>query len=317
MICPTRHTVDNVRLPQLPLCGLPDTTAVHEPYSLTLQLYKPNVVQNEGKVNLAANKMASQSGTVGTHQAKTAVNGDINDFSQTSQNQEVNWWAVDLGAKYSIGGIKIFNREGFYERLEKVSILTSNKTNPSDPSLSSVDWTRIIYREPSYPAALTHNFDPPVEGQQVAILNTHKEGLALAEVEVYDFNYVRDKNVGQSTTKSSHPASYAVDGDLSKYSSTRNRINSWWKVNIGRQILFRAVKVFVRDVCQCMLVSPDVEFPEELSMVILIDVLQRFPSDMLVSLDVEFTEDLSAVIFIHLTRSFPQVLWFIKALLIA
>ncbi|XP_067947078.1 fucolectin-4-like [Watersipora subatra] len=154
---------------------------------LTL-LLSVHIPPAEGEVNLALNKPARQSGEYKPNEvypASNAVNGDTSDFSHTAANKSVNWWTVDLGAKYSIGSITLYNKpEPYGARLRKVSILTSNKAQPSDPALTSGDWTRVSYQDPYYPEVATLNFNPPIEGQNVAILNTHVEGLALAEVEI-------------------------------------------------------------------------------------------------------------------------------------
>ncbi|XP_067947182.1 uncharacterized protein [Watersipora subatra] len=198
---------------------------------------------SEAEVNLVYQQETRQSGEYSeAFPASNAVNGNTSDFSYTAAGQQANWWMVNLGSKYSIGSITLYNRlepYGEYQNNGGVRI------QPSDPSLSSDDWTRVSYQEDAYPQVQTHNFTPPIEGQHVAIFNIHPEGLALAEVEIREYCYSRGKLSFQYPP--SEDANNAADGDLSKYSSTRNHTNGWWKVDLGRQILFREVKIFVRD----------------------------------------------------------------------
>ena len=62
--------------------------------------------------NLAYNKPARQSSTSNTDAASNALNGIFTDYSQTETNDDPKWWTVDLQSKYSIGRIKLYEREG-------------------------------------------------------------------------------------------------------------------------------------------------------------------------------------------------------------
>lgn len=64
-----------------------------------------------GATNLALGKPAAQGSTYHElYTADKAVNGDLNDFSRTSDSDANKWWTVDLEKKYSIGKIIVHNR---------------------------------------------------------------------------------------------------------------------------------------------------------------------------------------------------------------
>ena len=71
------------------------------------------------------------------------------------------------------------------KRLAKISILTSNATSPSDPSLTSNDWVIRHYQEEPYGKVGVIEFDPVTEAQHVEVFSENIEGLALAEVLVF------------------------------------------------------------------------------------------------------------------------------------
>ena len=68
-----------------------------------------------GRVNLARDKPAEQSSTLGpAYSASRAVNGVTQgslEFSHTNSEDVIKWWKVDLKNKYTIGEIKLYNRE--------------------------------------------------------------------------------------------------------------------------------------------------------------------------------------------------------------
>ena len=59
-----------------------------------------------GFVNIALNKPATQSSTWTVssefYTADKAVDGDVNTFTYTAEDQHPSWWKVDLQDKYSI-----------------------------------------------------------------------------------------------------------------------------------------------------------------------------------------------------------------------
>ena len=65
-----------------------------------------------GSVNIALNKPATQSSTWTTpgisYPADKAVDGDVDTFTNTAQDQHPSWWKVDLQDVYSIGKIVIY-----------------------------------------------------------------------------------------------------------------------------------------------------------------------------------------------------------------
>ena len=64
-----------------------------------------------GLISVALNKPATQSSTWTTptisYPADKAVDGDLNSFTNTADNQHPSWWKVDLQDGYSIGRIVI------------------------------------------------------------------------------------------------------------------------------------------------------------------------------------------------------------------
>ena len=71
------------------------------------------------------------------------------------------------------------------KRLAKISLLTSNATSPSDPSLTSNDWVIRNYQEEHYGEIGVVEFDAVTEAQHVAVFSENNEALALAEVMVF------------------------------------------------------------------------------------------------------------------------------------
>ncbi|XP_067943024.1 fucolectin-4-like, partial [Watersipora subatra] len=167
---------------------------------------------NQGE-NLALNKQARQSSTFTDYKsypAYSAVDGsfDSADFSHTEETG-IRWWTVDLGKRYSIGQIKLYNRwDCCQERLANITTLTSILDNLTDPSLSSPDWIARAYRGPAYAAVGIIDFKPAIQAQHVAVYSSSdSKPLALLEVEVYGPNNLAlNKTVSQSSTPGSNSA---------------------------------------------------------------------------------------------------------------
>jgi len=61
--------------------------------------------------NLALYKPCRQSTTYDGHLAGKAVNGKLDDFTQTNPEPAGKWWMVDLEEKFHVSRIKIYNRK--------------------------------------------------------------------------------------------------------------------------------------------------------------------------------------------------------------
>ena len=71
------------------------------------------------------------------------------------------------------------------ENLANISILTSTKDSPEEPTLAYPDtWMVRDYREQPYYSLRILDFKPPILARHVAVIGGHA-GLALAEVEIY------------------------------------------------------------------------------------------------------------------------------------
>ncbi|XP_067943025.1 uncharacterized protein [Watersipora subatra] len=189
--------------------------------------------------NLALNKRAKQSTTIQSLTANKAVDGSFDraDFSHTEETG-IRWWTVDLGKRYSIGQIKLFNRwDCCQERLANITTLTSTLDNPTDPSLSSPNWIARAYRGPAYAAVGIIDFKPAIQAQHVAVYcSLDSTPLTLLEVEVFGPNNLAlNKTVSQSSTLSSNSAEKANNGIYTDISQTSSNGVKWWRVDLGEK----------------------------------------------------------------------------------
>ncbi|XP_067943027.1 uncharacterized protein [Watersipora subatra] len=208
---------------------------------------------HEGE-NLALNKEARQSSTYtgstgyGSYPASKAVNGNfgIEDFSHTEPTG-TRWWTVDLGQRYVIGQIKLYNRwDCCQERLAKITTLTSILDNPTDPSLSSPDWIARAYREPAYAAVGIIDFKPAIQAQHVAVYSSlDSTPLALLEVEVYaPNNLAYNKTASQSSTFDDFSAEKANNGIYTDLSQTNSTGVEWWRVDLGEKYSIGIIEIY-------------------------------------------------------------------------
>ncbi|XP_067943016.1 uncharacterized protein [Watersipora subatra] len=218
---------------------------------------KEKVADSVGGENLAFNKQARQSSTYTGYPAGKAVNGKFADFSHTNQTG-IRWWTVDLGQRYVIGQIKLFNRRDCCEeRLANITTLTSTLDSLTDPSLSSSDWIARAYREPAYAAVGIIDFKPSIQARHVAVyssldpttvLNSRGKpsgALALVEVEVYGTNNLAlDKTVSQSTTLGSNSAEKANNGIYTDFSQTSSDGVKWWRVDLGEKYSIGIIELY-------------------------------------------------------------------------
>ncbi|XP_067943020.1 uncharacterized protein [Watersipora subatra] len=221
-------------------------------------------------VNLALNRPAQQSSTLSSYTADLAVNGGTGDFTHTISSDDDKWWMVNLQAKYSVGRIILYNRNGlpYYYRSAKQSLLISIHPSPEDPSLSSNQWTRIDYRDAAFNATYMYikETDQPLEVQHLAVYSQLKGSpLSLAEVEVYAaVNLALNRPAQQSSTLNSYTADLAVNGGAGDFTHTLSSDeDKWWIVNlqtkysVGRIILYNRneAQYYNRSAKQSLLIS--------------------------------------------------------------
>ncbi len=72
-----------------------------------IQMFEVQILSSDD-VNIALNKAASQSSTLGTNAAHFSVDGDLTTFSHTDDDNAS--WEVDLGSTYSLKSVMIKNR---------------------------------------------------------------------------------------------------------------------------------------------------------------------------------------------------------------
>ncbi|MBP0905813.1 carbohydrate-binding protein [Mariniflexile gromovii] len=160
-----------------------------------------------GDVNLALSGTASQSSTIASGVASRAIDGNTSgvwsESSVTHTASDANaWWEVDLGATYSIGEIKIFNRtDCCKDRLTNFTVYVLNSGGGEEFSQSYTS-----YPNPS----ITLNGNG-ASGRVVRVqLDNTNNHLSLAEVEVYEGEGICDDELPWS------------DGNISVSAATLN-----------------------------------------------------------------------------------------------
>ncbi|MBD0836064.1 galactose-binding domain-containing protein [Aestuariibaculum suncheonense] len=123
-----------------------------------------------GGVNVALNKVATQSSTNGSSEASRAVdgntNGDINNASVThTQSSSQPWWEVDLGANYDVESVMVYNRTDCCgERLRGYYILASPNPFVSTSLSGALAENGVVLVGPHFPVADEYTNLPFVQG---------------------------------------------------------------------------------------------------------------------------------------------------------
>lgn len=81
---------------------------VHAVTGNPLQFFELRVISNG--VNVAFNGTASQSSTLGSLYASNAIDGNLNSFSHTTNENLFSWWQLDLATEVPVETIVILNR---------------------------------------------------------------------------------------------------------------------------------------------------------------------------------------------------------------
>jgi F5/8 type C domain len=151
---------------------------------------KPGVSYADGLVNLAKGKRVSQSSTYqqsnfnGTPDLAVDGNTDgdfFRDGGSHTQSEKNAWWAVDLGANYSLDKIIIWNRtdNGWGQRLSNFRV--SVKDNSGKVTFERTYCRGGRYFNPAMIIVLPKN----IKGQTVRVMLNGTNYLQLAEVEVF------------------------------------------------------------------------------------------------------------------------------------
>ena len=151
---------------------------------------KPGVSYADGLVNLAKGKRVSQSSTYqqsnfnGTPDLAVDGNTDgdfFRDGGSHTQSEKNAWWAVDLGANYSLDKIIIWNRTDHGQGQRLSNFRVSVKDNSGKVTFERTYCRGGRYFNPAMIIVLPKN----IKGQTVRVMLNGTNYLQLAEVEVF------------------------------------------------------------------------------------------------------------------------------------
>lgn len=174
------------------------------------------VERSEGR-NLALSGTATQSSTDYEGVPERAIDGNTNgnwaggSVTHTGHTDSVKWWQVDLGAEKVIDDIVVYNRIGYSDRLNDITVEVIN-------AQGDIVFSKFFGTPPNYSVTADAG---DVVGQIVKVWKTSEHGMTLAEVEVYGkdlqtifFDRLDEKVVGDedfdpgASSDSSLPISY-------------------------------------------------------------------------------------------------------------
>jgi hypothetical protein len=224
------------------------------------------------RTNLALGRPAQQSSVVSLGGAWYAVDGHLSGGrrSQTTaitQRERQPWWEVDLGSVQRIASIEVGVPPG--PPVEHPAyLLVSREPFPKDADLVSAAMRQgVITRQ----LTTLKEDRPPVveaiqaEGRYVRVQLGGTGTLRLAEVRVWSSplaapelpnseyawqNVAVQGQARQSSVERGSPEQ-ALDDDLTgnSLSLTRNELDAWWEVDLGRSVSLKAVKLWLRTEC--------------------------------------------------------------------
>ncbi|GAA6217223.1 fucolectin-7-like [Lates japonicus] len=163
------------------------------------------------------------------------------------------WWRVDLLESYIITSITIVNRRDCCEhRINGLQIHVGNSLQDNGLANPVVGTVSVIAAGKSF----TLSFTDRVEGRYVTLtLPGSGRILTLCEVEVYGYRAPTGENLaiqGKATQSSlySYGIAYnAIDGnhasdwDMASCTHTKNNINAWWRLDLGKTHKVFSVKI--------------------------------------------------------------------------
>mmetsp|Transcript_45118 Transcript_45118/g.66389 ORF Transcript_45118/g.66389 Transcript_45118/m.66389 type:complete len:1378 (-) Transcript_45118:165-4298(-) len=133
----------------------------------------------ESTRSLSLHQPVYQSSTDSSFGASSAVDGDYNTFTHTTLSN-FPWWKVDLQGLYSIGTVKLYNRQNCcQERMSnlKVELLDSNN-NVVDTKTYGNTTNKLVVE--------FNDFNDAVASQVKVSLQGNQKVLSLGEVEIYE-----------------------------------------------------------------------------------------------------------------------------------
>jgi YD repeat-containing protein len=219
-------------------------------------------------INLALNKSATQSTTLGGASGTTAeraVDGnssgnwaDASIASTTSESQA--WWQVDLGSVQPIESIKIWNRTDCCgDRLSDFYLFLSDQPFTSTDLTATQSQAGVSSYQTSGQGGATTTVNVNRSARHVRVQLAGSNYLSLAEVQVFqppptnlalNKTATQSSNLGATTT-----AAKAIDGNSSgnwadgSIASTQAENQAWWQVDLGSVQALQAIKVWNRTDC--------------------------------------------------------------------
>ncbi len=245
-------------------------------YFITLIALHPLALMSQSSAavsNVAKGKVAKQSSTGQPNGlASLAVDGNTNGVWQNSNNtishsggETDPWWEVDLGGRYDISEIKIWNRtdDCCWNRLKNFYVMVSD-----DPIAANSTTAKQYAKGPlSFNNAqeAKKSLQGNARGRYVRIFiagGSQPQILSLAEVEVMgsevEVNLAKGKVAKQSSTGQPNGlAALAVDGNTSglwqndnnTISHTGGDAGPWWEVDLGSVSDISEIKIWNRTDC--------------------------------------------------------------------
>nr|XP_002732522.1 PREDICTED: fibropellin-1-like [Saccoglossus kowalevskii] len=137
---------------------------------------------NSGSVNVATQKLVSQSSTEGLYEAVNAIDGILTACMRTVEEYEP-WWQIDLMENHCIHQIVVTNRQDCCaERLENAVTLVGYTAERD----AAVQCGSIVDAQSALQATVEFNCDTATRGRYVTfMLQETTNILSLCEVEIY------------------------------------------------------------------------------------------------------------------------------------
>lgn len=246
----------------------------------------PEATDPNETMNVAVGAIATQSSTIHGGVASRAVDGNTDGHwagsSVTHTGYGLSWWRVDLGEKFDVRKVSLWNRMDCCKEYLKDFMITLY--DGSGAAVAAYEHPGMV--DQTVPD--THMDIESVDVRYVMIQFSSNSILMLAEVQVFAFGRppsaaptpvvsigpppenLTNVAIGKSATQSSlvhgGVASRAVDGNTNGYwwfnSVTHTGYGySWWKVDLGQEYEIWEVVIWNRlDCCKDKLKNFAVEF---------------------------------------------------------
>ena len=217
-----------------------------------------------GGVNVAEGKTVTQSSIYNdtSFPPKFLVDGDKNNFAHTN-NDELEWFLIDLGKKYEIEKVVITNRQSCCQnRLRNTKIQLSKTEVRGFVNFEIVKESRAITVDESANTAVT--WDVKTNKVSVSGIKLHryvkiwrdKDGddhwMNIAEVGVFSggINIAKGKTVTQSSIYHDNlPPTFLVDEIKTNFAHTHNNQVEWFLIDLGGNYEIEKVVITNRQSC--------------------------------------------------------------------